>query len=86
MLRQHLQGSPTCGLMNPSSQVFVRLAHAFKASEEYISGVVVANMTNWRYVRGNCSLKLQVATNNDFPIPTQFQTISEQFFFNVSSL
>ncbi|KAB7501149.1 Antigen, partial [Armadillidium nasatum] len=66
----------------PRFEVFVRLPHTFKVTDDAITGVVVANMTNWRDVHGNCSVKLQIATNEDFPIPTRFETIHSEFLYN----
>ena len=42
-------------------------------------------MTNWRDVYGNCSIKLQLALNNDYPVPTYFETIFEEIIGNVSN-
>ncbi|XP_050703023.1 CD109 antigen-like, partial [Eriocheir sinensis] len=45
----------------PRFEVFVRLPPTLKTSDEVVEGVVVANMTNWRDVFGNLTLKLQYA-------------------------
>ncbi|XP_068231654.1 CD109 antigen-like [Palaemon carinicauda] len=63
----------------PRFEVFVRLPLTFKTSDEYVEGVVVANMTNWRYVLGNCTLKLQYATHQFGEVPESFVDAYEEF-------
>ena len=58
----------------------------FNVKDEEIVGVIVANMSNWRDVYGNCSIKLQVAKDNDAPVPTSYQTIYKKSFANVNNL
>ncbi|KAG7158739.1 C-type lectin-like 8, partial [Homarus americanus] len=64
----------------PRFEVFVRLPLTVQTSAEYVEGVVVANMTNWRYVQGNCTLKLQFARHDDDqPIPEHFTDAHVEF-------
>ncbi|XP_069981512.1 CD109 antigen [Penaeus vannamei] len=63
----------------PRFEVFVRLPPTIKTTEEYVEGVVVANMTNWRDVLGNCTLKLQWARHSPEELPTVFQDAHVEF-------
>ena len=67
-----------------SRQVFVRLPHTVKVSDEFLEGVVVANMTNWRHVYGNCTLKLQLATHDKNTLPSEYTNVSQEFIEDVS--
>ena len=67
-------------------QVFVRVPQTVQAGAEVLSGVVVANMTNWRHVYGNCSLKLQMARHTINKLPETFSTIHEEFVEDVSKI
>ncbi|KAB7495813.1 Antigen, partial [Armadillidium nasatum] len=59
----------------PRFEVFVKLPQTFLSSDEFLSGTVIANLTNWRDVHGNCSLKLQIGSNKDHPVPTMYETL-----------
>ncbi|XP_047740620.1 CD109 antigen [Hyalella azteca] len=68
----------------PRFEVFVRLPHTVKTVDERLTGVVVANMTNWRHVHGNCSLLLQSAfhSKNSIPSDADFSTVYNEFIHN----
>ncbi|KAK8743670.1 hypothetical protein OTU49_001200, partial [Cherax quadricarinatus] len=63
----------------PRFEVFVRLPLTVQTSAEYVEGVVVANMTNWRDVFGNCSIKLQFARHDYTQIPDTFTDAHHEF-------
>ncbi|XP_076035144.1 CD109 antigen-like [Oratosquilla oratoria] len=63
----------------PRFEVFVRMPHYFKTSDEFVSGVIIANMTNWRTVIGNCTVKLQMAQHPDHELPETFTDIYTEF-------
>ncbi|XP_050702985.1 uncharacterized protein LOC126988673 [Eriocheir sinensis] len=77
----------------PRFEVFVRLPPTLKTSDEVVEGVVVANMTNWRDVFGNLTLKLQYApTGHHTPHPPylnladNFTDVHEEFIMPVCTL
>ncbi|XP_069194402.1 CD109 antigen isoform X2 [Procambarus clarkii] len=65
----------------PRFEVFVRLPLTVHTTAEYVEGVVVANMTNWRNVFGNCSIKLQFARHDYAHIPDSFTDAYEEFIY-----
>lgn len=69
----------------------MRLPPTLKTSDELVEGVVVANMTNWRDVFGNLTLKLQYAPpGHHYPHPPHlnltenFTDVHEEFIMPVS--
>ncbi|KAK4320554.1 hypothetical protein Pmani_008591 [Petrolisthes manimaculis] len=64
----------------PRFEVYVRLPHTVQTEAEFLEGVIVANMTNWRDVIGNCTIHLQYAIH-DHPehIPQAFSTVYEEY-------
>nr|XP_045602144.1 CD109 antigen-like [Procambarus clarkii] len=65
----------------PRFEVFVRLPLTVLTTAEYVEGVVVANMTNWRSVFGNCSIKLQFARHDYAHIPASFTDAYHEFIY-----
>lgn len=63
----------------PRFEVFVRLPMTVQTSAEFVEGVVVANMTNWRDVFGNCTIKLQYASHPPATRPTHFVDVHTEF-------
>ncbi|XP_045132663.1 CD109 antigen-like [Portunus trituberculatus] len=70
----------------PRFEVFVRMPQTIKASSEMVEGVVVANMTNWRDVFGNLTIKLQFTFPGEYSphpphhdVPDNFTDVFEEF-------
>ncbi|KAF2360648.1 Alpha-macroglobulin receptor-binding [Trinorchestia longiramus] len=65
-------------------EVFVRLPQTVKLTDQYLEGVVVGNMSNWRHVYGNCTLQLQSAYHekNTLPNDTEFSEVFTEFVYD----
>ena len=67
------------------------MPQTLKTSSEVVEGVVVANMTNWRDVFGNLTIKLQFAPPDHHQphaphqdLPDNFTDIHQEFIEGVS--
>lgn len=70
----------------PRFEVFVRMPQTLRTSAEVVEGVVVANMTNWRDVFGNLTIKLQYAPHGHHEphaphdnLPDNFTDVYQEF-------
>lgn len=68
------------------------MPQTLKASAEVVEGVVVANMTNWRDVFGNLTIKLQFAPPGHYnphppyvDLPDNFTDVHQEFIEAVSN-
>ena len=64
-------------------QVFVRLPLTVNTRSESIKGVIVANMTNWRNVYGNMTLRLDYASHDAEDLPKDYELAHEEFIIDV---